>query len=73
MTRDESVVEHLNATKVPDALGLYEFDDMAEEKTKNKTIVLHYETNDIEPGAKTDQVVNDILAVSLIGLKLGRT
>lgn len=62
MDRDESVViEHLNAMRASDALGLYEFDDMAEERTKNKTIVLHYETNDIDPRAKTDQVVNDIL------------
>ena len=66
MDRDESVViEHLNAMRASDALGLYEFDDMAEERTKNKTIVLHYETNDIDPRAKTDQVVNDILTVSL--------
>ena len=50
--------------KASTALGLYRFDDLEQSESKNKTIVLHYETDEIDPNAKTDQVVIDILTVS---------
>ena len=65
LDQDQSlVIEHLNGMAASNALGLYQFDEMADFRTRNKTIVLHYETDQIDPKEKTDKVVNDVLTVS---------
>ena len=67
LDNDQSlVIEHLNEMAASNALGLYQFDDMADLRTRNKTIVLHYETDQVDPKEKTDKVVNDVLTVSEI-------
>ena len=67
LDNDQSlVIEHLNEMAASNALGLYQFDDTADLRTRNKTIVLHYETDQVDPKEKTDKVVNDVLTVSEI-------